>query len=316
MPPESFLGGNSKNFSRSRERPMAGGWIRRKVHAKLLVCILLPVLFSCASGHRPPYANPLPVQRDIAALEAGLRGVAAADGRFRLDAIGTVAYPGFRAPVWRLSFSSGRPGARRALINAGIHGNEPAGPSCVLDLAAAISAGGAGLEGWDFDFIPLVNPWGWVHDTRHNREGIDVNRDFAGFRSIEAAIIRDFVNGRNYDLMLDLHEDPSAKGFYVYQYGRPERSLSERVVAGIRRAGYPIEENVRMVILKTENGIIDAPLWGLYFMRATDQLSIANYYRLNLGRSVFTIETPTRLPDADRLRMQRMAVGGYLEGPP
>jgi hypothetical protein len=53
---------------------------------------------------------------------------------------------------------------------------------------------------------------------------------------------------------------------------------------------------------------------GIYYMQATGQLSIANYYRLNAGRQVFTIETPTRLPEADRLRMQRTAADGFIAG--
>ena len=57
--------------------------------------------------------------------------------------------------------------------------------------------------------------------------------------------------------------------------------------------GYPIEENVSMVILKTENGIIDAPMWGLRYMRITGQLTLSNYYRLNNSPHVYTIETPT-----------------------
>ena len=60
--------------------------------------------------------------------------------------------------------------------------------------------------------------------------------------------------------------------------------------------------------LKTENGIIDAPMWGLWYMRLTGQLSIANYYRLNNSRSVFTMETPTSLLWENRLKMQKTAV--------
>jgi hypothetical protein len=274
--------------------------------------LCLALLVSCASGHRPPYAGPMPALRDLPAFTAELRRLAASDSRFVLDEIGAVSYPGFDAPLWRLAFRCGAPYAGRVLINAGIHGNEPAGPACVLSLARDLAADPQRHAGWDFEFIPLVNPWGWVHDTRYNQEGIDINRDFACFRSQEARIVRDSVAGRSFDLMLDLHEDPSAEGFYVYQYGRPDRSSSERVVAAIRQAGYPIEEHVSMVILRTEEGIIDAPMLGLYYMQAIGQLSIANYYRLNASRRVFTVETPTRLPEADRLGMQRTAVDMFI----
>ena len=77
--------------------------------------------------------------------------------------------------------------------------------------------------------------------------------------------------------------------------------------------GYPIEQDTKMIILETENGIVDAPMWGLRYMRLTGQLSIANYYRLNNSRFVFTVETPKRLFWEDRLKMQKTAVAMLID---
>jgi hypothetical protein len=132
--------------------------------------------------------------------------------------------------------------------------------------------------------------------------------DLATLRSQEARMIHTFVGERQWDLMLDLHEDPSASGFYIYQYGQPDKITCEKVVAMIESLGYPIEVNVNMVILPTQHGVIDAPMWGLWYMRLTGKLSIANYYRLYNSSRVFTVETPTALPVEDRLNMQRTAV--------
>ena len=68
-----------------------------------------------------------------------------------------------------------------------------------------------------------------------------------------------------------------------------------------------------MVILKTENGIIDAPMWGLKYMRLTGQLSNTNYYRLYHSPYAYTVETPTALPLEDRLTMQRTAVDMLID---
>jgi hypothetical protein len=43
-------------------------------------------------------------------------------------------------------------------------------------------------------------------------------------------------------------------------------------------------------------------------MRITGQLTLSNYYRLNNSRRVYTVETPTSLPMADRMTMHRTAV--------
>ena len=104
-----------------------------------------------------------------------------------------------------------------------------------------------------------------------------------------------------------------ASGFYVYQYGHDDISIAEKLIDTIGNMGYPIEENISMVILKTENGIIDAPMWGLRYMRITGQLSLANYYRLNNSQRVYTVETPTSLSMDDRIIMQRSAVEVLME---
>ncbi|UCG00044.1 MAG: hypothetical protein JSV89_11005 [Spirochaetaceae bacterium] len=62
-----------------------------------------------------------------------------------------------------------------------------------------------------------------------------------------------------------------------------------------------------MVILRTRDGLIKAPRWGLRYMRLTARLSITNYLRLEHCREVYTEETPTYLPMEERLRMHRRA---------
>jgi hypothetical protein len=158
-----------------------------------------------------------------------------------------------------------------------------------------------------FDIIPCINPWGWAHHIRFNRDGKDINRDFASFKSQEAAIIRNFVSGRTYDLIIDHHEDPRASGFYIYQYDSPNTTVSRGIIRAMRAQGYPVEQNVKMVVLKTKDGLIDAPRWGLWYMKITRQLSITNYLRLYNSTRVYTIETPTSLKWVDRLRMHLRA---------
>ncbi len=93
-----------------------------------------------------------------------------------------------------------------------------------------------------------------------------------------------------------------------------DKAICENVVAAIKHMGYPIEEKVSLLILKAENGIIDAPMWGLWYMRLTGQMSITNYYRLNHSQRVYTIETPTEFAMRERVRMQRTAVEVLIEG--
>ena len=277
-------------------------WILSWLAAGLLI------LYACASGHHAPYNGDVPLQRDLSTCEQRLQQAVSSTRKLTLYEIGRVSYPEFEAPLWRVLFRPGDPVKTRILFSAGIHGNEPAGVECALRVIEAVALNPEKYKHIAFDIIPVVNPWGWVHDIRFNQAGIDINRDFATFASQEAKIIKHALEKDQYDMMFDLHEDPGARGFYIYQYGMEDKQVAEQIVAAINDMGYPVEQDVKMVILKTENGIIDAPMWGLKYMRLTGQLSIANYYRLYHSPYVYTVETPTSLAMEDRLVMQRMAV--------
>lgn len=269
--------------------------------------ILLLFILSCASGHMEVISDDTPPVRSIQNLEARLSHIVDSSGRLSIRSIGRVEYDSFSAPVRLVTFTPREPLFYHVLVVGGIHGNEPAGVEAVLDLIQTVAGSPGKYNSMAFDFIPCVNPWGWAHDIRFNQNGRDINRDFASFKSREAAIIRDFVEGKTYDLILDHHEDPSAGGFYLYQYDKPDTILSRAVIENVRQAGFPIEQDVNMVVLKTDDGLINAPGWGLCYMKLTRQLSMTNYFRLNTGDTVYTIETPTRLEPEKRLAMHRIA---------
>ena len=279
------------------------------------VCLILLafVLFSCAIRHHAPFAEGLPEQRNLSAFEKRLQKAVAASAHLRMENIGQVDYPVFQATLLRIHFQAVPSPRYRVLISAAIHGNEPAAAETATRLVEDLSESPQKYKNAAIDIVPLINPWGWVHDIRYNQAGIDINRDFASFNSQEAVIIRHLLTDSAYDVMVDLHEDPTARGFYLYQYGLDDKSACEKIVATIQGMGYPIEQDVSMVILKTENGIIEAPMWGLWYMRLTGQLSITNYCRLNNSRFVFTVETPASLLWEDRLKMQQTAVAILLE---
>ena len=159
-----------------------------------------------------------------------------------------------------------------------------------------------------FDIIPVVNPWGWAHDRRRNQQGLDINRDFASFDAQEARLIRDFVRKERYDLVVDHHEHPGGRGFYLYQIDCDETALSRRVIAHQRERGYPIEQDVRMVIFKTRDGLIRIPGWGLPLAKLGRMLSMTNYLRMQGNPRVFLIETPTTASWDDRTAMHGEAL--------
>lgn len=114
----------------------------------------------------------------------------------------------------------------KALITACIHGDERASATYVVDFAKRLlddpefNAVASAVEWY---IVPVVNVYGFNHDTRANapREnypnGIDINRDFSdtpytyyertyGFVSAEAQAIRDLYRANTFVFYLDVHQ--------------------------------------------------------------------------------------------------------------
>lgn len=262
---------------------------------------LLAASAACASGSVAPYATEPPVKRDIAAFYDRIEHASAPQSFTQIKTLGEVSYSGYKAPIKLVSIANRSGFKYRIFLSGGIHGNELAGAETNARFIEALASDASLFPNIAFDIVPITNPWGWSHDQRYNGDGKDVNRDFASFASQEARIMSNYLEGKRYDLMIDDHEDPDGKGFYMYQYAESGQSLSRRVISAVKGMGFPIEQDVNMVILKTDDGLIDAPMWGLWYMKATGQLSFPNYCRLYKSDLVYTVETPTRLQYEDRV---------------
>ena len=59
-------------------------------------------------------------------------------------------------------------------ISTGIHGDEPAGPLALVELLEA----NAWPSGVNLIACPCLNPTGFPNNTRENRTGTDLNRDY------------------------------------------------------------------------------------------------------------------------------------------
>jgi hypothetical protein len=259
-----------------------------------------------------PYEADPPVVRELAPIQHTLQGADAASAHVLATKIGRATYQDFAAPIWRLAYRPFQPGLKQVLVLAGIHGNETSGVSYVVQLIQGLARESETPTAYDMDVIPIVNPWGYVHNLPFNRNGVDIAVDFTDFDSHEARVLRRFMREKRYDLVFDLREDPEASGFCIWQYGLDNVAASARMVSRVQAAGYPIANDTTMMFLKPRNGIVEAPMWGLKFLRLFRQLTVAGYIRRNVSNVVFTVVTPATLPLEDRIAMQRIAVETLL----
>jgi hypothetical protein len=277
---------------------------------RVLALFVIPLaLWSCSLLRmRPTTDYSYPTVRSLALIQDRLQAADAASSSVLVTDLGQVGTPGFEAPFWRVVYRPFQPGLKRVLVIAGVNGNAAAGVECALGLVRQLATPPGPVVLYDADILPLVNPWGWVHGVGASPRGVDIEWDFANFSSHESRIIRRFLREKRYDLVLDLRENPEATGFYIWQYGLDSTATSERIVGDLRAKGYPIETDIRRVLFKPRDGIIAAPMWELMLMGLVDQLTLSGYIRRNTSTVVYSVVTPTVLPLAERIAMQRIAV--------
>lgn len=128
---------------------------------------------------------------------------------------------------------------RSIYLSAGIHGDEPAGPLALLELLRSDAL----PRQHDWAICPLMNPAGLRQGTRENPDGVDLNRDYRDFRSLEIRSHRDWIRDQvqEIDLGIHLHEDWEAEGFYLYELNFGEcSSLAKQILNAVGRY-LPIE---------------------------------------------------------------------------
>lgn len=214
--------------------------------------------------------SPAFISRDLPALLAPLELFAAEASGWGTASLGGFVQGGRDYQIPRFRFagpSSGSEPVRLAFF-AGIHGDEPAGCAALVDFAAAIAAEPERARGYEFWLYPVVNPTGYEDGTRHNRSGLDLNREFwRGSVEPEVQLFERELRERRFHGLIALHADDTCEGVYGYSHGR---TLDETLLQHALRAaeqvlprdgrtvidGFPAREGV---ICDCFQGILSAP---------------------------------------------------------
>ena len=267
--------------------------INKKIAFRLLVAFTLIWMF------RPAYSFADTQQRDVYQFEQRIVQLVESSDYFSMRTLGIVKYGTFSSPIWLISFKGDAVKTKKVFISGGVHGDEPAGPEAVLATIIEVANDPSKYEHVNIDFVPLVNPSGWVNGTRLNAAGEDINRDFHLLKSQEAIIINDYLlSRRRYKLMIDHHEDPRYPGFYVVTYGNDRLSLIADVTQKVKESGYPLRS------FKCNEGYFNVS------KNMTPKLknkTFMSYARGHYSKSAYQIESSISLNMRDRARMHSMA---------
>lgn len=126
-----------------------------------------------------------------------------------------------RLPRVRVAGPS-QPGVNVKLaLFGGLHGDEPSSVTGVLRFLLDVLADPEPIGGVELHAIPFCNPTGLAAGTRHNDNGLDLNREFwRGSLQPEVALIEHFFRSHRLDGVITLHADDTAPGCYGYSWGR------------------------------------------------------------------------------------------------
>jgi len=105
-------------------------------------------------------------------------------------------------------------------IFAGVHGDEPASPFALLRFIRLLEDNPDIARGYCLFLYPVCNPSGFEANTRHNRNGKDLNREFwRDSRQPEIRLLESELAAHAFNGIISLHTDDTSHGVYGYAHG-------------------------------------------------------------------------------------------------
>ena len=203
--------------------------------------------------------------------------------------------------LYRIVLGRGNP--KRALLTAGIHGDEPSGVETLLQFLETRQYERY-TDRWELTVVPCINPFGWVRNTRENATGVDLNRKFKTAAPPTEVEWTQSLFELPYDLDLELHEDIDSPGYYLYQKEAPPLIDLGRQITGAVSGIMPINRASEIEEMPAENGVLSR-------LSDPDEMEwwpMALYAVSRGCPKVYTLETGTDFPMETRTRAHLKAI--------
>jgi len=208
---------------------------------------------------------------------------------------------GINYPLYRLII---HPEVKETVcIVSGIHGNEIAGPLCILKIVDAIIHDLP--EQFRYIVYPMINPSGFDLRQRFDADHRDLNALYAPtLRSknyFEVQVFfQDALKFTPFEAVITLHEDSDKDKFYMYGLGK-ENIDFYHAICGFAKTCIPPWMNGEI-----EGCITDEH--GLILSNSRDHSYDGALYKQGLTRRAYTFETPGRLDCHFRVNMMAQLV--------
>ncbi|OGW27355.1 MAG: hypothetical protein A3K09_04460 [Nitrospinae bacterium RIFCSPLOWO2_12_FULL_47_7] len=224
-----------------------------------------------------------------------------------ISVIGEIRANNKAYPMLKIILGNGNP--KRALISAGIHGDEPAGVDALCSFLKE-QRYKPFIKEWELTFLPCINPSGYESGTRNNHAGKDLNRKFkVKHPPLEVKYVQS-VFQEYFELTLELHEDADSSGYYLYQAKNSIRKtrIGHQILDKVKDI-IPINMNPMIEGMPAERGVIKPP----DDPRKMKWWPMAIYALAREAGCCLTLETATRFPLKYRVEAHQIAIETALK---
>ncbi len=215
--------------------------------------------------------------------------------------------PEIELDLLRVRIPSAAASSRRVFLGTGVHGDEPAAVTAVLQFLEE--------RRWEryprlsFTIFPCVNPNGYDLGIRENAAGDDVNRSFLGEGTPESRAMRRVLEGDNFDYWIDAHEDYAEDGYYMF--APTDTTWAADIVRAVGQVG-PINIKPEIDEMPILDGIVQFEGDVRDRFEERTDWPMAYYLIKNFSERGFTPETPGLKPLDLRIVMQLAAYDAAL----
>ena len=198
---------------------------------------------------------------------------------------------------------------RRALISAGIHGDEPAGIETICSFLEN-SRYKAHLDQWEITILPCINPYAFENDTHENHENKDLNRLFKAHNPPrEVQLAKSIFEPSYFNITIELHEDCDSHGYYLFQKSNTPNGLEIGVkIIEALKGVISINSDKTIENMPAEKGIIHR----IKDINQMEWWPMAGYSLSMKTVHCLTLETPTMLPMGTRVQAHLLAIDQAL----
>lgn len=205
------------------------------------------------------HAAPRPAHRQLESVTGPLATIASRSSSLIACPPGRFDLAGQSHDLPRYLFLGPAGGAEpvRIGIFAGLHGDEPASAFALLRFVQLLEEKPQLARGYCLFLYPVCNPTGFADNTRQNRNGKDLNREFwRNSQQPEVRLLESELTAHAFNGIVSLHTDDTSHGLYGYAHGAVITRHLLRPALAAAAEFLPLNNNGVIDGFRAQDGII------------------------------------------------------------